>query len=189
MVLCLKARESRSPPGLPIHPVISVPPVGFPRIRVPSTGEPTTTTDAGWSSPVARQAHNLKVTGSNPVPATRIPHEINGICSSLEALSMGPLVVSPPSQARVHRLRSIASRSVGGPSLCCQTVPDKGSRSQIGPENAREQRGHRDGRHSNKPFQRGMARRERTDNLLRSPASLETNEPCLAYPASSRADK
>ncbi|MFZ1510959.1 MAG: hypothetical protein WAT35_04955, partial [Tabrizicola sp.] len=23
-----------------------------------------------WSSPVARQAHNLKVTGSNPVPAT-----------------------------------------------------------------------------------------------------------------------
>jgi hypothetical protein len=27
--------------------------------------------DAGWSSPVARQAHNLKVTGSNPVPATR----------------------------------------------------------------------------------------------------------------------
>jgi hypothetical protein len=29
--------------------------------------------DAGWSSPVARQAHNLKVVGSNPTPATR-PH-------------------------------------------------------------------------------------------------------------------
>jgi hypothetical protein len=28
---------------------------------------------AGWSSPVARQAHNLKVTGSNPVPATKFP--------------------------------------------------------------------------------------------------------------------
>lgn len=28
--------------------------------------------DAGWSSPVARQAHNLKVTGSNPVPATKL---------------------------------------------------------------------------------------------------------------------
>jgi hypothetical protein len=27
---------------------------------------------AGWSSPVARQAHNLKVTGSNPVPATKL---------------------------------------------------------------------------------------------------------------------
>jgi hypothetical protein len=26
---------------------------------------------AGWSSPVARQAHNLKATGSNPVPATK----------------------------------------------------------------------------------------------------------------------
>ena len=26
--------------------------------------------NAGWSSPVARQAHNLKVRGSNPLPAT-----------------------------------------------------------------------------------------------------------------------
>src|SRR5689334_22048243 len=28
--------------------------------------------DAGWSSPVARQAHNLKVVGSNPTPATNM---------------------------------------------------------------------------------------------------------------------
>jgi hypothetical protein len=28
-------------------------------------------TAAGWSSPVARQAHNLKVVGSNPTPATK----------------------------------------------------------------------------------------------------------------------
>ena len=28
--------------------------------------------DAGWSSPVARQAHNLKAAGSNPAPATII---------------------------------------------------------------------------------------------------------------------
>ncbi|MGX1494980.1 hypothetical protein ACSSV1_000001, partial [Labrenzia sp. MBR-25] len=27
--------------------------------------------NAGWSSPVARQAHNLKVAGSNPAPATK----------------------------------------------------------------------------------------------------------------------
>ena len=27
--------------------------------------------DAGWSSLVARQAHNLKVAGSNPAPATK----------------------------------------------------------------------------------------------------------------------
>ncbi|WP_210167015.1 hypothetical protein, partial [Rhizobium acidisoli] len=25
----------------------------------------------GWSSPVARQAHNLKAAGSNPAPATK----------------------------------------------------------------------------------------------------------------------
>src|SRR6185437_15340192 len=30
--------------------------------------------DAGWSSPVAREAHNLEVAGSNPVPA------ISGCC-------------------------------------------------------------------------------------------------------------
>jgi hypothetical protein len=29
--------------------------------------------NAGWSSPVARQAHNLKVVGSNPTPATNLP--------------------------------------------------------------------------------------------------------------------
>jgi hypothetical protein len=30
-----------------------------------------TTNDAGWSSQVARRAHNPKVAGSNPVPATK----------------------------------------------------------------------------------------------------------------------
>src|SRR5581483_6890573 len=35
----------------------------------PLTGPRPEESDAGWSSPVARQAHNLKVTGSNPVPA------------------------------------------------------------------------------------------------------------------------
>jgi hypothetical protein len=29
--------------------------------------------DAGWSSPVARQAHNLKVVSSNLAPATNKP--------------------------------------------------------------------------------------------------------------------
>ena len=32
---------------------------------------------AGWSSPVARQAHNLKVVGSNPTPATKKACQIN----------------------------------------------------------------------------------------------------------------
>ena len=33
------------------------------------------TFDAGWSSPVARQAHNLKVVGSNPTPATKFKRD------------------------------------------------------------------------------------------------------------------
>jgi hypothetical protein len=32
---------------------------------------------AGWSSPVARQAHNLKVAGSNPAPATIFTNRAN----------------------------------------------------------------------------------------------------------------
>ena len=33
---------------------------------------------AGWSSPVARQAHNLKVAGSNPAPATNFSGRMDG---------------------------------------------------------------------------------------------------------------
>ena len=39
----------------------------------PYTIQPSAHTNAGWSSPVARQAHNLKVRGSNPLPATNVP--------------------------------------------------------------------------------------------------------------------
>jgi hypothetical protein len=58
MVLCLKTRESRSPPDL--HRTRKI---------IPSQ---TITGGAGWSSPVARQAHNLKVVGSNPTPAPNL---------------------------------------------------------------------------------------------------------------------
>ena len=44
--------------------------------------------DAGWSSPVARQAHNLKVIGSNPIPAPIGP-QIDGAPRST-APSRGP---------------------------------------------------------------------------------------------------
>ena len=71
MVLCLKTRESRSPPGLP---KTNIPPHqtsnvnrGPNQAAVRASNTPFT---AGWSSPVARQAHNLKVAGSNPAPAT-----------------------------------------------------------------------------------------------------------------------
>ena len=63
MVLRPKAWESRSSPDLAKS---SVSPVQFGSgfWLEPGTG-------AGWSSPVARQAHNLKVVGSNPTPATK----------------------------------------------------------------------------------------------------------------------
>ena len=38
----------------------------------PLTIPPNRTPHAGWSSPVARQAHNLKVVGSNPTPRNQI---------------------------------------------------------------------------------------------------------------------
>src|SRR5579863_3171976 len=41
---------------------------------------------AGWSSPVARQAHNLKVRGSNPLPATTLT------CSSSSPVATGFLL-------------------------------------------------------------------------------------------------
>ena len=64
MVLRLKARESRSPPG---------PPKGYQNTQVQNPASQSQQhPDAGWSSPVARQAHNLKVTGSNPVPAPKV---------------------------------------------------------------------------------------------------------------------
>ena len=48
---------------------------GSVRLKTTLRRKPQTQTQhtipAGWSSPVARQAHNLKVRGSNPLPATR----------------------------------------------------------------------------------------------------------------------
>ena len=87
MILHPKMRESRSPPGLPSHAGSPAPgrcpragpPAGRAHAPVALGGSRAfdfravrsdRPTPAGWSSPVARQAHNLKVTGSNPVPAT-----------------------------------------------------------------------------------------------------------------------
>ena len=68
MVLRLKAWESRSLPGLPdgYMIVLRVVPV------LSNSSSLTLPFAAGWSSPVARQAHNLKVAGSNPAPAPKI---------------------------------------------------------------------------------------------------------------------
>ncbi len=88
MVLRLKTRESRSPPGQPSTRnnifTSRSPPIraasAIPAIRSAlRSGKPLSPAQfhrpdllgAGWSSPVARQAHNLKVAGSNPAPATK----------------------------------------------------------------------------------------------------------------------
>ena len=70
MVLTLKRWKSRSSPGITAgalwktHSRFQKMPLPvIPRGGVFVSG-------AGWSSPVARQAHNLKVAGSNPAPAT-----------------------------------------------------------------------------------------------------------------------
>ena len=92
MVLRLKAWESRSSPGLPNpghthlggardmitnnanracrRPLIEDPPQTF-RPASRANALAMAALGAGWSSPVARQAHNLKVAGSNPAPATK----------------------------------------------------------------------------------------------------------------------
>ena len=82
MVLALKCWKSRSSPGIVageqrgfyLRTHSNVSPVRAARLRFVGgvCVSPGYTVDAGWSSPVARQAHNLKVTGSNPVPATNI---------------------------------------------------------------------------------------------------------------------
>jgi hypothetical protein len=43
-------------------------------------------TDAGWSSPVARRAHNPKAAGSNPAPATNFTQVVEPWCSGLTCL-------------------------------------------------------------------------------------------------------
>ena len=83
MVLQLKLRKSRSSPGFvaggherkPIHMLkyAAACPLGWRRrscLQDSRLLAAVARFGAGWSSPVARQAHNLKVVGSNPTPAT-----------------------------------------------------------------------------------------------------------------------
>jgi hypothetical protein len=96
MVLRLKTRESRSLPGLlkamlsrfalanpsrfaKANPIFSHKRASCPKrgrsqaaflLTIILAGQYVRELGAGWSSPVARQAHNLKAAGSNPAPAT-----------------------------------------------------------------------------------------------------------------------
>ena len=103
MVLTLKRWKSRASPGITAdghgikthshvrasRPALEGPVTAlfaFSGLAFHSPG-PTwdNTSVAGWSSPVARQAHNLKVAGSNPAPATKLP------ASMREQASLGRL--------------------------------------------------------------------------------------------------
>jgi len=50
---------------------------------------------AGWSSPVARQAHNLKAAGSNPAPATNDSCESKPSDSPAAAPRVNRYAISP----------------------------------------------------------------------------------------------
>ena len=86
-----KGRAARRPGGRPVPPAAGRPALGHPvrerqpvrraRARArrpdPDLARPTPVckvgfTDAGWSSSVARWAHNPEVAGSNPAPATNV---------------------------------------------------------------------------------------------------------------------
>src|SRR4051812_2593443 len=93
MVLRPKTRESGSPPGptgapegpgeeAGDHHGSTTPHARTTRRTCPEAAQ-ATGHDAGWSSPVARQAHNLKVAGSNPAPATNSPHSFSGLVDTL----------------------------------------------------------------------------------------------------------
>ena len=52
---------------------------------------------AGWSSPVARRAHNPKVTGSNPVPATIFFRRCSSVGQSKRFIPVrSPVRLQPP---------------------------------------------------------------------------------------------
>ena len=128
MVLALKRWKSRTSPGIaagvygnkPIHKSEGLEPslegpCGPLCVSSEANGA------AGWSSPVARQAHNLKVVGSNPTPATTISnHKGPPVSRSAGLCASG---VPDPRGRVVERARSPfqwkgrASSSMGRPLL------------------------------------------------------------------------
>src|SRR5690349_10544190 len=71
MVLHLKVWESRTLPGLPSSEEKAFNRIHESKYRSAGGSQIAgVAISAGWSSLVARQAHNLKVIGSNPIPAT-----------------------------------------------------------------------------------------------------------------------
>ena len=81
-------------------------------MRIHSHTPHTHTPSAGWSSPVARQAHNLKVVGSNPTPATtQAPENIDVFRGFLCAASPNVGKLSTRAAAHGIHLQSTNDRA------------------------------------------------------------------------------
>jgi hypothetical protein len=74
--------------------------------------------DAGWSSPVARQAHNLKVVGSNPTPATTA-------MANTDAMSHSGPVACAIGTSRKSRCRAPQLRQSTDLLLGCRSADDR----------------------------------------------------------------
>jgi hypothetical protein len=114
---------------------------------------------AGWSSPVARQAHNLKVTGSNPVPAPkpsqRPPHKGGRLRLRLADIKRGGVCGDRPILCGAQTWRAgrreltrrsawLEPRTPSGrhPQAADLTAPRRGRRRRVAPV-GREQLHHR----------------------------------------------
>ena len=81
------------------------------RLRCPPPDSAGVYFVVGWSSPVARQPHKLKVAGSNPAPATN-----NGSCMPSRPPSLRPpakrTAWATPSKAAVVRIRGRRGQAI-----------------------------------------------------------------------------
>jgi hypothetical protein len=122
MVLCLKTWESRSSPGLQRTEL----PLYQCRRR---NSRRRIAFDAGWSSPVARQAHNLKAAGSNPAPATSVHRKNPRLIG--RGFFRWPASKSPRTRRRVRPLDASPQGPTGSAS------PHIVSRNSLGERNRR----------------------------------------------------
>ena len=102
MVLRLKTWESRSSPNLIRNAKRSRYDFSLNSIELEAHCAKRNTV-AGWSSPVARQAHNLKVVGSNPTPATKKLRQIKCLEPDLISRALCVFSMSTPCQRLASR--------------------------------------------------------------------------------------
>ena len=109
------ARPAQRNPSIP-SPRSAQRPRSPPNRRSASPDQPHNL-GAGWSSPVARQAHNLKVTGSNPVPVTNEGPEVQRLRGLLRFRGEGSEL-----QPKCSKMRLIASSIAPVLHRCCTGV-------------------------------------------------------------------